>query len=73
MAEWYELRLVAAAEPKPGELLIASAAVRACGLCGEMIDGMGGPGHGSICVPCGQALLRGNLRGTVRRHPLTVA
>jgi len=44
---------------------IATAAIRRCGLCGGMISGMGGPGHGSVCKPCGEALKKQQLIGAV--------
>ncbi len=42
-----------------GQLVTAS--IRSCCLCGDMIDGMGGPGWGSICVPCGDDIIEGKL------------
>lgn len=44
---------------------IVTAAVLDCGLCGRTIDGMGGPGYGAVCSPCGEALIAGQLRGAV--------
>lgn len=67
MSEWYELKKVVVDPPVPGEFRMATAAVRSCDLCNTIIDGMGGPGHGSICVDCADDLRRGNLRGAVIR------
>lgn len=61
--EWYELQRVMTTR---SESSFATAAIRSCGLCGNMIDGMGGPGYGSICIPCGDALRKGKLRGAVK-------
>ena len=48
-------------------LTIATAAIWNCSLCGNCIEGMGGPGNGTICVACGDALMAGrppdNLEG----------
>lgn len=63
--EYYELATVAYDNPKPGEFRIASAALITCGLCSKTISGMGGPGDGPVCKPCGDALRRGELRGAV--------
>jgi hypothetical protein len=48
---------------------IVTAAVWPCGLCDQMIDGMGGPGDGEICEKCGEDLKAGRLRGTIKREP----
>lgn len=40
--ECYELRKVEYDHPKPGEFIIASAAVLMCGLCSTTISGHGG-------------------------------
>lgn len=45
--------------------MIATAAVMDCGLCGAVISGMGGPGNGVVCEPCGELLLQGALKGAV--------
>ena len=37
--------------------IFVTAAVWSCSLCGETIDGMGGPGSGEICVKCGDEIL----------------
>lgn len=63
--EYFDLRLVHIEPPMPGEFRLATAAVRSCGLCGRVIDGMGGLGP-SICMPCGEAFLRGALVGCVK-------
>lgn len=39
-----------------------TAAIWSCQLCGEMIDGMGGPGSGEICVKCGDDILAGRIK-----------
>jgi hypothetical protein len=59
--EYYELKKV---EEGEGNWL-ASAAFHLCGLCSGVIDTMGGPGYGSICIKCGDALKNGQLRGCV--------
>lgn len=64
--EYYDLDRVTIEPAKPGEFRIATAALVTCGLCARTISGMGGPGHGSICIPCGDALVRGELRGAVK-------
>lgn len=63
MTEFYRLQKVAIPEPAPGEFRIATACVWSCALCGGMIDGMGGPGDGQICVPCGDQILDSDWRG----------
>jgi hypothetical protein len=63
--EYYELSLTFYDHAKPGEFRIASAAVVMCGLCSLYISGSGGPGEGPICKRCGDALMRGELRGAV--------
>ena len=41
---------------------ICTAAVWSCSLCGSVIDGMGGPGNGEICVLCGDDIISGRLK-----------
>jgi len=41
---------------------LVTAAVWSCQLCGETIDGMGGPGSGEICVKCGDDILAGRVK-----------
>ncbi|RYF12415.1 MAG: hypothetical protein EOO77_17440 [Oxalobacteraceae bacterium] len=62
---YYTVDRVEVKPPKPGEFRIMTAAVMDCGLCGVMIDGMGGGGT-FICMPCGDALSRGALVGCVK-------
>ena len=57
--EYYEL-VKKSYETRPGQLV--TAAVRSCSLCGTMISGMGGPGWGSICIPCGDDIKAGKLK-----------
>jgi len=64
--EWYDLKRVSQSPLDPGMSWLTTAAVRSCNLCGEAIDGMGGPGR-SICIACGDDLLAGRLRGLVKR------
>lgn len=64
--EYYELKRVTIPDVKPGEFHIASAALITCGLCGDCIDGMGGPGHGPICIRCGDVVKRGEARGAIK-------
>lgn len=59
--EYYKLVKVVEEEPPEGELRIATACVWLCSLCHEVIDGMGGPGYGTLCVRCGEDLIAGNL------------
>ena len=56
--EYYEL-VKQSYETHPGQLV--TAAVRFCSLCNTMISGMGGPGWGSICIPCGDDIKAGKL------------
>lgn len=64
--KFFELQPVEIADPEPGEFRIATAAIRDCGLCGEIIDGMGGPGNGSVCVRCAEVVIRGEARGAIK-------
>ena len=59
---YYKLEKVTI-ENRPGG--IATAAVRSCGLCGTMISGMGGPGSGSVCIPCGNLVKSGQARSCI--------
>ena len=63
--EYFQLSKVTVQETEPGEFRLVNAAVLSCSLCGRMIDGMGGPGEGAICLPCGEALENGGLVGCV--------
>ena len=60
--EYYELERVSK-ELKKG--CIVTACCRVCDTCGTMISGMGGPGSGSICVPCGDVLRSGQARSVI--------
>lgn len=60
--DYYEL--VPVVSQKEG-FFFASAAVINCSLCGEMIDGMGGPGRGAVCLKCAPEMISGRLRGCV--------
>ena len=60
--KYYELKEVSYKKFTGG---LRTAAFRNCGLCGCAIDTSGGPGSGSICIPCGDALKTGGLRGCV--------
>ncbi len=52
-------------KPTPdGMLGLVTAAVMNCGLCGCVIDGMGGPGP-NICGRCGDAFEANKLVGCV--------
>jgi hypothetical protein len=44
---------------------LATAAFRSCGTCGSTIDTMGGPGSGSICMPCGDFIKSGQAKGCI--------
>jgi hypothetical protein len=61
---FYELQKITIKED-PNAFRIATAAILSCGLCGEMIDGMGGPGDGVVCVKCGDELRKRRLVGAV--------
>jgi len=63
---YYELKQTTMPYERPGEFVIMTAAVMDCGLCGRTISGMGGPGDGAVCMPCGNELRRGALRGAVK-------
>ena len=65
--EYYTLQRVAITDAKPGEFRLVSAALLCCQLCNVTIDGMGGPADGDICIPCGDDLAHGRLRGAVIR------
>lgn len=64
--DYYELKSVSIPDPKPGEFQIRTASVMDCGLCGACISGMGGPGDGAICIPCGDVVRRGEARGAIK-------
>lgn len=51
---------------------VSTAAVWSCGLCTNVISGMGGPGGGELCQACGDDLLAGRLRGALKREPVAV-
>lgn len=51
--------------PNPNALV--TAAVWSCELCGGVIDGMGGPGNGELCIPCGGDILSGKFHHAVTR------
>ena|ERR1700677_2247564 len=54
--------------------MIQTASIWSCALCGNAISGMGGPGNGELCVPCGEALVAGSLRDkmSVTREALEI-
>lgn len=58
--EYYEL-VKRVYEPE-GKFLIRTQAFRFCSLCGTTIDSMGGPGWGSICIPCGDDVKAGKVK-----------
>lgn len=64
--EYFELTKVTVPDAKPNEFRLVTAAIIDCGLCGEMIDGMGGPGHGAICLRCAEVVMRGDARGAIK-------
>ncbi len=45
--------------------MLMTAATLDCALCGEVIDGSGGPGHGCVCQRCGDLMRQGRTRGAV--------
>lgn len=63
MTKYYELAERETPPPNSGRL--ATAALLCCGLCGGVIDSMGGPGYGAVCERCGDELRIGRLRGAV--------
>jgi hypothetical protein len=64
--EYYELKRVTIEDSNLEKMNLRSAALIVCGLCGECINGMGGPGNGSICMPCGDLVRRGAARGAIK-------
>jgi len=62
MAVFYELKRVETSTDG-----FATAAIHDCALCGDVIDGMGGPGRGSICVSCAEKIYRGEAKGAIKR------
>lgn len=60
--EYYELVKRQIEPLEPGEFRITTAAVWICALCRVVIDGMGGPGNGELCVRCGDDIKSGNFR-----------
>lgn len=44
---------------------LVTAAVLDCALCGEVIDGSGGPCSGRVCQRCGELMQQGRTRGAV--------
>ena len=60
--EFYELVKRQIEEPKAGEFRIATAAVWTCAMCREIIDGMGGPGNGELCLDCGEDIIAGHFK-----------
>lgn len=63
--EFFELSRVKIQPPRPNEFRLKTAAVMICGLCGRMIDGMGG-GAPRMCIPCGDQFVAGKLVGCVK-------
>lgn len=63
--EYYELKRVTIPDPRPGEMVFATAALITCGLCGTCIGGMGGPGDGPVCIPCGDLVRHGQARTAI--------
>jgi hypothetical protein len=62
--EFYELVRRKILPPSPGEFRISTAAVWSCALCGLIIDGMGGPGDGELCIRCGDLIKSGSVKMT---------
>lgn len=59
-------RKIEAAFAEPGAFRLVTAALIICGLCGRTIDGMGGPGDGPVCIPCGDVVRSGQARGAIK-------
>jgi hypothetical protein len=53
-------------EPRPNGF--ATAAVWSCVMCGQAIDGMGGPGNGELCEKCGDDILSRKLKYDRAKH-----
>lgn len=62
--KYYELRPVYPDDHIAGMRLV-TAAVHHCSLCSGMIDTMGGPGHGSVCVRCAEVILSNGAIGCI--------
>jgi hypothetical protein len=67
-AIYYRLERIEPRAPKPGDrgIEIANASVGSCGLCGQIICGMGGSPD-MVCLPCGDAMQRVLLKTCVIR------
>lgn len=63
--EYYELRKVTIAPAKAGEFSMRNAACLICSLCGDYLDGSGGPGP-VICMRCVDIVKRGEARGCIK-------
>ena len=63
--EYFRLEKVTIYKPTSDEFVIANASVGSCGLCGTMITGMDG-GPDMVCLSCGEALMRGELKTCVK-------
>ena len=48
--------------PDTSGFVFATAAIRSCDICGAIVDGMGGPGHGSFCNACAGDIQTGRIR-----------
>ena len=62
MIVYYELVKRTISDTKNDKFRITTAAIWECPLCGEVIDGMGGPGNGELCQRCGEEILNGQLK-----------
>ena len=51
--------------PEPDEMSLVTAALLTCCLCGEVIDGMGGPGE-FICIRCGDVVKSHRAVGAIK-------
>jgi hypothetical protein len=63
---YYELRKVVITAVRAGEFRLSTAACLDCALCGENIDGMGGPGNAPICERCAGVVRQGGARGCIK-------
>ena len=52
MVEHYELQRTTS-----NEGIVTTCAILNCSVCGDRISNHGGPGHGAVCLPCGNVMI----------------